>query len=254
MPVIIACSASRIGARPNDRPDREATAHSRSPKGAVFAAGEGAWLKPGARVDRLASRGDTGRMSRENVEVVRQPLSLTAAPRRRIEEHLAVRCPRVLAFLLRAVMSLPPRSRLRRALIRRIVQQGIEAANRRDYESAFALYDPAVELLLPPGLTAIGFEPVVRGREERVRFEVRWRTEWGEYWYVPEELRDLGDRVLVVGRMKGSGPSSGAAFDNEWADVFTISAGRVVREHVFFDHAEAIEAAGLREASSLTDS
>ena len=58
---------------------------------------------------------------------------------------------------------------------------------------------------------------------------------------------DLGDRVLVVGRVKGSGLSSGAAVDSEWADLFTVSAGRVIREQVFFDHAEGLEAAGVSE-------
>ena len=52
---------------------------------------------------------------------------------------------------------------------------------------------------------------------------------------------------MVIGRFEGSGPSSGAGFDNEFAEIFTISAGRVIREQAFFDHAEALEAAGLSE-------
>jgi hypothetical protein len=35
--------------------------------------------------------------------------------------------------------------------------------------------------------------------------------------------------------------------DNEFAEIFTSSAGRVVREQAFFNHGEALEAAGLRE-------
>jgi hypothetical protein len=54
-------------------------------------------------------------------------------------------------------------------------------------------------------------------------------------------------RVLVLGRLKGSGLSSGAAIDNEWADLDTFSAGRVIRRQIFLDHAEGLEAAGLRE-------
>ena len=181
-------------------------------------------------------------MSRENVETVWQAMSVTPAPRRRPEERLGVRFPRLLALFTRAWLTLPPRSRLRRALMHRTVRVGIEAANRQDYEAAFGLFDPAVELLVPPDLAALGFEPTVRGRDERIRFEVKWRAEWGEVWYAPEELSDLGSRVLVVGRIRGSGPASGAAFDNEWADLFTFSAGRVVREQVFLDHTEALDA------------
>ena len=137
--------------------------------------------------------------------------------------------------------------------MRRTVQLGIEAANRKDYEAAFGLFDSEVELLVPPGLAGLGFEASVQGRAERVRFETKWRAEWGEFRYVPEELTDLGSSVLVVGRMRGSGPTSGAAFDTEWADLFTLAGGRVVREHVFLDHAAALEAAGLRALESALD-
>ena len=58
---------------------------------------------------------------------------------------------------------------------------------------------------------------------------------------------DLGDRVLCLGRMKGTGASSGAAFDTEVAYLFTVSAGRIVREQDFRSHEEALEAAGLQD-------
>jgi ketosteroid isomerase-like protein len=169
-----------------------------------------------------------------------------AVTSRRIEERLGLRFPRLLALVTRAWWRLPPHSRLRQALIRRTVQLGVEAANRQDYEAAFGLYDAGIELLVPPALVGMGFEPVVRGRAERARFEQRWRTEWGQFSYVTEEIRDLGTGVLVIGRMRGSGPSSGAAFDSEWADLFTISGGRVVREQVWLDHAEALGATDSR--------
>jgi hypothetical protein len=60
-------------------------------------------------------------------------------------------------------------------------------------------------------------------------------------------MLDLGDRLLFVGRIKGSGLSSGAGFETAWANLLTLSAGRVIREEPFFDHREALEAAGLRE-------
>ena len=184
-------------------------------------------------------------MSRESVEAVCQPLSVDAVTRRRPEERLGVRFPRVLAMLTRALMKRPPHARLRKRAIRRIVQHGIQAANRRDYASSFALYHPDVELVVPTGLIEIGFEPLVRGLEARWRFEVQWQTEWGDYRYEPEELRDLGERVLVMGRTRGRGPSSGVAVDTEWATVFTISGGWVVHEQVFLDHQEALQAVGL---------
>jgi ketosteroid isomerase-like protein len=94
----------------------------------------------------------------------------------------------------------------------------------------------------------IDYGLVVRGREARVDFQRRWRAAWGEFRFVPEELIDLGDgRALVAGRMKGRGLSSDAAVDSDWAYLATVSAGRVIREQVFLDRGEALDAVGLSE-------
>ena len=65
----------------------------------------------------------------------------TAHGRRRLEERLAVRFPRLFDSFLRATWTLP-RSRLRRALIHRLVRLGWEAFNREDLEVAFLPYHP----------------------------------------------------------------------------------------------------------------
>lgn len=193
----------------------------------------------GARSTRIAER---------NVDVVRQPVTLRTHTRRRLEERLALQFPRAWALLVRAVLRLPPRSRLRRAFVRRAAQLGFEALNRDDVEPAFALYHPDVELDLPEEFVGLGLHPPDRGRAERVNFERKWNAEWGKVRYEVEEIIDLGDdRVLLVGRFEGSGPSSGAGFDNEFAEIFTFSAGQVIREQAFFNHAEALKAAGLSD-------
>jgi ketosteroid isomerase-like protein len=187
-------------------------------------------------------------MSQENVEVVRQPLTVARHSRRRLEERLGLRFPSVMTLLNRLVWRLPPRSRVRQAVFRRAVGLGLEAANRGDFEAAFVLYDPQVELITEPRLIELGFDRVYRGREERIRFQQRWVAEWGDFQFDPEELVDLGDgRVFVSGRIVGSGLSSGAGFDSDWAVLGTVSAGRVIREQFFFNYTEALEAAGLRE-------
>jgi ketosteroid isomerase-like protein len=184
-------------------------------------------------------------MSREDVEVVRQPIACRAHTRRRLDEHLGVLFPRALNLAARAVWRLPPRSRLRQALLRRFVQLTFEASHREDYEAAFGLMHPDCETIFPAKFATVGTETRTRGREARIRFERQWRAEWGEFRFQPEELIDLGDRVLVLGRVKGSGLTSRAPFDIEWADLFTISAGRTIREQPFFSQDEALKAAGL---------
>jgi hypothetical protein len=52
---------------------------------------------------------------------------------------------------------------------------------------------------------------------------------------------------LAIGHITSSGLTSGAATDTDFANLFTLFAGRVIREQVFFNRADALEAAGLSE-------
>jgi ketosteroid isomerase-like protein len=89
-------------------------------------------------------------------------------------------------------------------------------------------------------------EPGYHGRTNRIEGERRWRADWEDLRYLPEELLDLGDgRIVVLGRIQGTGASSGAPFDSEWALVIALSAGHVREERVFMDRRAALDAAGL---------
>ncbi len=181
-------------------------------------------------------------MSQENVEVVRQPLTVAAHSRRRLEDHL-VRFPRLVALFAR----MPPRWRLRQALLARATKRAFEATNRRDFEVAFRLYHADVESILDRRIVSLGFEPVSRGREARIDTQRRWVAEWEELRFELEEVIDLGRRVVVATRMVGSGVSSGAAGEMDCVFIYTLAGGRVIREQIFFDRGEALEAAGLRD-------
>jgi ketosteroid isomerase-like protein len=186
-------------------------------------------------------------MSEESIEVVRMPMTLEAQPHRRLEERLALRFPRLRAFLGRAVWRLP-NSRLRRALVRRVVKLGWEAFNRGDLDVTFALYHPSCESSFPAQLATVGFPSGTRDREARIRVQREVFDDWRELWFELKEYIDLTDgRLLTVGRMRGIGLSSGAAVDTEWTATFTTIDGQVVREQIFVDNREALEAAGLAE-------
>ena len=187
-------------------------------------------------------------MSQENAEIVRLPIAVRARSRRRLLERLALRLPATAAFLIRQLQRVSPHSRLRQALVRHFIRQGIEALNRRDFEAVFGFYDRDCEFV-PFQLPTLGLEGT-HGRNERIRFQQRWVAEWGEFRFEPEEIIDLGDgrRLLLLGRTKGSGLSSGAGFDGEWAALLTVSTGWIIREEAYFDHAQALEAAGLSDS------
>ena len=186
-------------------------------------------------------------MSQRTSEIVRQRLVLKDRPRRGLDERIFLFFPSVVRFVAAAVFRLPPRSRLRHAVLRRVAQIGFDATNRKDFASGFLLYHPDCELVTPRIFVALGFDPVYHGRQARLEFQRSWSAEWGEVRFEPVEVLDLGERLLFLGGVKGSGVSSGAAVESDWGVLFTLSAGRLIREQPFFDRQEALEAAGLRE-------
>ena len=175
---------------------------------------------------------------------------LTVGPdsTRSIEDALSLRFPRAVVALNRLVLRLAPHSAIRRRFVRHVARRAIEAANRRDYEVAFSAFHPDYEMNPPPSMSGLGAFPAsLRDRGERIRLEIQWREDWGEFRYEPEEVIDLGDRLLVLGTMVGSGPNSGAGVKTEWADLFTLAEGQVAREQVFFSRSEALAEVGLSD-------
>lgn len=180
--------------------------------------------------------------------MVRTPLCVRADSRRRFVELVCIRSPSTVAIPLRILQRLPPRSRLRRRLLRGGAQLFFEAYNRGDFVSAYSLYQSDSEHKFPHQLVEMGFDPVVRGMQANLDVHRRWNADWGEFRIEPKEAIDFGDRVLVLGHIRGSGLSSGAGIENEWANLLTVAAaGRVVRDQLFMDHGEALEAVGLRK-------
>ena len=62
-----------------------------------------------------------------------------------------------------------------------------------------------------------------------------------------EEFIDAGDRVVVVGRTHGISRATGMPVEQRFAFVWTVRDGQLVRNEVYSDRAQALEAAGLRK-------
>ncbi len=125
-----------------------------------------------------------------------------------------------------------------------VARRVTDAFNRRDVDAAFAEFVtpdyewyPAVVRALDGG----GY----RGREGVERFAADIRENWEELQAHPEEFRDLGDRVLVLGRVKGRGKGSGAPVDAPYAGILDFRGDRIWRHRVYLDRAEGLRAAGL---------
>jgi uncharacterized protein len=86
-----------------------------------------------------------------------------------------------------------------------------------------------------------------RGREGMERFFAMLSESWHEFHSVVDDYRDLGDRVLMLGRSTGRGRGSGVTVDAPTATIIDFHDGKVSRVRLYLDHAEALRAAGLSE-------
>ena len=62
-----------------------------------------------------------------------------------------------------------------------------------------------------------------------------------------DDIRDLGESVLALGEMEGTGQTTRLDFTGELAQLVTYRGGKAVNIRDFRSHADALEAAGLSE-------
>jgi uncharacterized protein len=126
-----------------------------------------------------------------------------------------------------------------------IVKALTNAFHRRDIDAFAKLTTPDVEWV--PVFSAQVERTVYRGREGIEAFLREVAETWDEFRPVPEEYRDVGARVLALGRLKAQGRSSGAAVDAPWAGIFDFHIAKVCRIRTYLDHAEALAALASSE-------
>jgi ketosteroid isomerase-like protein len=128
-----------------------------------------------------------------------------------------------------------------------VARRVVDAYDRRDVDCLFAeLATPDFEYY--PGITrALDGGDGYRGREGVERFAADTLENWEELQSLPEEFRDLGDRVLLLARQVGRGKGSGAQVDAPLTAIFDFRGDRIWRFRAYFDRAEGLRAAGLSE-------
>ena len=70
---------------------------------------------------------------------------------------------------------------------------------------------------------------------------------WENYRIEAEEYIDAGDRIVVVGRARGTARGSGMELDQSIVLLWTARNGKLASIETVRDRAEALEAVGLRE-------
>jgi ketosteroid isomerase-like protein len=124
-----------------------------------------------------------------------------------------------------------------------IVRQTFEAICSGDLDALLAFYDPEVEFL---PLTGTRVESGGYAGHAGVR---DYFDEAAEVWELmqphADDLRVVGDDVIVLGGCAVRGRGSGARSDNPMAWVITLRDGKVIRHRGFATREEALDAVGL---------
>jgi ketosteroid isomerase-like protein len=124
-----------------------------------------------------------------------------------------------------------------------LVRKSIEAWNQRDRETLMSYTTADVEW--EAGGPAAVEQPLYRGRDELASgTEALWET-WEEFRLQETDVRDLGDSVLWMGRMRLKGDASHVELDQEFAIRFSVRDGEIARGKAFLSWQEALKAAGL---------
>jgi ketosteroid isomerase-like protein len=133
-------------------------------------------------------------------------------------------------------------------MVARSIRRAYAAANRRDFDLVLTATDPEIyeyrpsRDLLPPDL-----ESVFYGHGGYLELWRYWLDAFGDIRWDPEEILDLGDRILVTTQQRGHGSGSGVAVSQSVFQLFTLRKGLVIRQEDFLDRSKALEAAGQRD-------
>jgi ketosteroid isomerase-like protein len=122
-------------------------------------------------------------------------------------------------------------------------RQLIEAANREDLEGALALIAEDVEWI--PARSAV--QGTYRGHDGIRAFFADNQENFERFEPAIDEIRDLGDNVLVFGTIHVLGRGSGLDAQIPMAGIATYRDGLLVRWEDFRERERALEAAGLSD-------
>jgi ketosteroid isomerase-like protein len=152
-----------------------------------------------------------------------------------------VRWPGAWAALSRACFALPPRSRLRRAMLRRNALSGWGAWVRGDLDLCLVRfapdyrYEPPREWLLP------GMPELYRGHDGLRQWAADLQDAWEFLDHTPLEIVDGGDAVAFLCRIRLRARRSGIELDSRVGQVFWVKRGLIVHERDFGDWHEALD-------------
>jgi ketosteroid isomerase-like protein len=127
-------------------------------------------------------------------------------------------------------------------------KRAADATNRRDVEALLEEVDPEIEWHPGALMTPVEGEVKAYRGHEAVRQMMENLLETVAEFYVEySEIRDLGDRIVAIGRLRMVGRGSGAKLESPFASLVDVRNGKAIQVRTYLDPKEALEAAGLSE-------
>jgi len=124
-----------------------------------------------------------------------------------------------------------------------VVRRTMDAYNTRDLRAYFDMLSESVRFR--SRFSAMG--RVYRGHDEVRRYFAELDEVWSRYEMRVLRLVPAGRQVAALCHLYAVGRESDLQVEENSAIVFTLEAGKIVRIDSYPTHAEALEAAGLRE-------
>jgi ketosteroid isomerase-like protein len=121
-----------------------------------------------------------------------------------------------------------------------LVREGLEAFNQRDIDWVIAHTTPDCEWY-PAVAAGVEGKPF-RGHAGMREFFAGLEEVWEEFQLESEEVHDLGDHVLFLGRVHATG-ASGAMFEQALDGIWEMRDGKIVRGRSYLDREQALKAA-----------
>lgn len=126
-------------------------------------------------------------------------------------------------------------------------ERAIATFNSRDLEAHLEMLDPEHEFHSVFAEMLEGDGIVYRGHEGVVTQWADLDEVFDEFYVEVSEIRDLGDRILVISRLHAIGTTSGVEVEAAAAWLVDFRNGKVLRVLTYLDPDDALAAAGLSE-------
>ena len=122
------------------------------------------------------------------------------------------------------------------------VRGAYEAHSKRDVAAAMSVLAPDVEWHQAENFIYADHSPYVGPQAMLGGLFARFMAEWDDFTTVANELLDAGDKVIGLGYYSGTYKKTGKAVHAQFAHVWTMRDGKVVRFDQYTDTAQFAQA------------